>query len=205
MILYLSCIGFVAMVCAFAIPKFINKCLFHPNRNTSSHVHQYEMNIGDINCLFNNRGKDFPIIIYSHGNAGNIYNREIWCNKIKNASVLMYDYKGFGKSKNVNPTTISILQDAEIVYQYVKTNFPNNNIFLLGESMGSAPTWHLASKYNVDGVIVVSGFGALSHVINDVIFCSGSILSWMMHIPDNRKLVKNVSCPILLIISQMIK
>jgi len=113
--------------------------------------------------LFPVAGSD-RIAIVSHGNAGNISNRFYIANALTKAgcSVLLYDYRGYGLSTG-NPTISGILADGLSVYDYVhdKLHFPDNKIFLYGESIGSGVTSNLAVNRPCAGVILQSGIASL--------------------------------------------
>lgn len=182
------------------IPKIINSSMFSPERQVPVNKYVDEFKVSGISCMFHDINKEFPIIIHSHGNAGNIYDRINNIHHSTNASMFLYDYKGFGRSDDIQPTTKSILRDGEFILKYVMKNYPNRKIILMGESMGSSVAWNLASKYHVDGLIIVSGYSQLSKVVNNMTFTGvGDVLSLFVHLPDNRKFAKDVDCPILMI------
>ncbi|CUV06926.1 unnamed protein product [Cryptosporidium hominis] len=91
-----------------------------------------------------------PAFIFSHGNATDIGSMLPWFVNLSlklNAHVLAYDYRSYGLSKG-KPTERGIYADIKAVYEYARDelNFPTDRIFLLGQSIGSAPTIHLARK-----------------------------------------------------------
>ncbi|OII73416.1 uncharacterized protein cubi_02628 [Cryptosporidium ubiquitum] len=93
---------------------------------------------------------EIPTFIFSHGNATDIGSMLPWFVNLSlklNAHVLAYDYRSYGLSKG-KPTERGIYADIKAVYEYAKDElkFPANRIFLLGQSIGSAPTIYLAKK-----------------------------------------------------------
>lgn len=91
-----------------------------------------------------------PMFIFSHGNATDIGSMLPWFVNLSlklNAHVLAYDYRSYGLSKG-KPTERGIYADIKAVYKYARDElkFPTNQIFLLGQSIGSAPTIYLAKK-----------------------------------------------------------
>ncbi|KAJ1609245.1 putative peptidase of the alpha/beta-hydrolase fold [Cryptosporidium canis] len=91
-----------------------------------------------------------PMFIFSHGNATDIGGMLPWFVNLSlklNAHVLAYDYRSYGLSKG-KPTERGIYADVRAVYEYAKNElkFPTNRIFLLGQSIGSAPTVYLAKR-----------------------------------------------------------
>lgn len=197
--------GWITVLVILTLLVCITKCyahklLFIPTSVPPSFFH--ENNIftpNGISMLFHDKGPDTPIIIYSHGNAGNIYNRYFYDDYFPNHSLLLYDYRGFGKTPGVSDTN-SILEDGDCVYQYIKNLHPNRKIILWGESMGSAVAWYLASRYNVDGLMITAGYSRLQDVVDDITtYPLGKILSWLVFLPDNTIHVDYVKCPVLIL------
>ena len=80
------------------------------------------------------------VTLYLHGNAGNITDRYSHIREITAAgsSILMLDYRGYGKS-NGRPTERGIYTDAETAYdQLVKVGYRPDQIIVHGESLGTA-------------------------------------------------------------------
>ncbi|KAK6589902.1 hypothetical protein RS030_192875 [Cryptosporidium xiaoi] len=94
--------------------------------------------------------KQVPLFIYSHGNASDIGNMlPVFINmSLKlNVHVIAYDYRSYGLSLG-KPTERGMYADIKAVYNYAVNvlKIPTNKIFLLGQSIGSAPTIYLAKK-----------------------------------------------------------
>lgn len=202
MIIFTIAICFV--LAKFLIPSIYNIFLFQPSYfeyPLERAIDSFKTPFG-INCLFVDNGDDTPIILFSHGNAGNIEMRQPMFDLFHNTkfSLFMYDYKGFGKSDKIQTTVSSILTDADQIYNFIKSKYPKRKIILWGESMGSYPTWYLADKYQVDGVIVTSGFANLKDTINSICFpFFAEFLSIFVTIPNNLRYIKKVTCPVLIL------
>ncbi|KAH9601653.1 Alpha/beta hydrolase fold-1 [Trypanosoma melophagium] len=121
------------------------------------------------------------VIIYFHGNAGNVGHRipiaALLTSRLP-CAVLMMDYRGYGHSDSVQPTEEGLKLDAQACLEYVWHNprFPRKRIFLFGTSLGGAVAIHLASQpineRRIAGVIVENTFtsigdmsSALAHLI----------------------------------------
>lgn len=188
-----------ASILFLMIPKFVNRILFRPNKVPPIKIDEKELfTQSGINMMFYDRGIGAPIVIQSHGNKGSIFDREHYLEYFDGCSLLLYDYRGFGRSQG-NTTTKSILDDGEDVLNYVFKHYPNRKVILWGKSIGSSVAWYLASKYNVDGLIITSGFAKLKDVISahagNLI---AHIISKLMFLPDNTIHFKNVMCPVLI-------
>ena len=73
----------------------------------------------------------------------------------------------------------------------------DENIFILGRSIGSAPASYLASKRNPGGLFLISAFTSIKDVINNHSFNLGGI--FIKSSFETKKYINNVNCPILLI------
>ena len=136
-------------------------------------------------------------LIYSHGNGEDLGEiRPVLENlRASGLSVIAYDYVGYGLSKG-KPTVKNLLAAADAVWKYAVEDrkIPPDKIALMGYSLGSAPTSHLAAAH--DGQIrAVVLSGAFSHGVNAII--PVNIVPWK--ILDNASLLKGVKTPIMLI------
>ena len=101
------------------------------------------------------------LILHSHVNGadlGGIYEFLVYLRSRLECEIVSYDYCGYGASSG-STTENNLRRAGEAVLEYVtrKLNRPLNKIILYGQSIGSVPTAHLASKHDVAGVIFHSG------------------------------------------------
>jgi uncharacterized protein len=116
---------------------------------------------------------DAPVLLYFHGNGSNIgdlVNRASRFHEL-GFSVLLFDYRGYGKSSGPFPNEALVYEDAEAALNYLtKTrNISPQDIFLYGHSLGGAIAIELASRHsNLAGVIVEGAFTSISAVAEEV-------------------------------------
>lgn len=110
------------------------------------------------------------IILYTHGQGGNISHTAY---KIKflvdsGASVLAYDFRGYGKSLG-EPHIAQVHEDARAAYDYIlaNTRYKDRDVILYGESLGAAITSDLASKVKSGGVVLESPFTSLAKIARE--------------------------------------
>lgn len=100
-----------------------------------------------------------PVLLWAHGNAGNITGRAPHAHEIaaRGVSVFLFDYRGYGKSEGT-PSEQGIYRDAEAAYAFVtgELGVPARRLVLLGRSLGSAPAAHLARTLPHAGLVLVS-------------------------------------------------
>jgi fermentation-respiration switch protein FrsA (DUF1100 family) len=107
-----------------------------------------------------------PVLVWSHGNGGNVANRGevILALRDRGVGVLAYDYRGYGKSAG-RPSETGVYRDARAAYDDERAHgTPPERIVCFGESLGSAVTLSLALERPCAGVVLVSPFTTLADV-----------------------------------------
>lgn len=171
--------GFAALL--FLTFLFQDQLLFHP----SSQIVQTPQSMGieaedfwvetedgvRIHGWYFSHENSDQVIVLSHGNAGNISNRISIAETLleTGAAVLMYDYRGYGKSEG-SPTEKGLQKDIEAVIDglRVEKRYEEEQIFLYGRSLGGAVAAYGATKYNVGGLVLDSAFINLQSMVQDV-------------------------------------
>jgi fermentation-respiration switch protein FrsA (DUF1100 family) len=107
------------------------------------------------------QNKETPVILFSHGNAGNISDRlhNIRLLLDKGLQVFIFDYRGYGQSSG-NPSEKGIYLDGLAAYDYLvqRESVPPERIILFGRSLGAAVAIEVALNRNVRSMIIESGF-----------------------------------------------
>lgn len=102
-----------------------------------------------------------PLIIYFHGNAGNLYGRFDYALRLfeMNQDVLLISYRGYSKSTG-EPNEKGIYIDGESSARYAIDNlkYDENNITIFGRSLGTTVAIHIAQNRNFNGLILVTPF-----------------------------------------------
>lgn len=157
---------------------------------------------------FQNPDKNAPVILFSHGNAGNIGHRLMLakCLLDAGASVFLFDYRSFGKSEGTKNLQ-GIADDSRAAYDYLVVNrkIPTNKVVLYGESIGGGPTCDLASKVQAGGVILDSTFTSLLHVAKKKVAFFNIYPDFLQPIPamNNISVLQGKHAPLLIIHGQL--
>lgn len=136
-----------------------------------------------------NKNKLDRITIYCHGNSGCIESKfdatEIK-NLLRKGSVILYDYRGYGKSSGVSCEE-SLKTDATKVYEYVinELHFEPQQIVVYGFSLGCFPATHLANNYEICGVVLEGGFSSLTSMAKRMIPILSSFIPYEMNNANN--------------------
>jgi uncharacterized protein len=102
------------------------------------------------------------LVIYFHGNAGNLQRWGNYAVDITNLGyeVLMIDYRGYGKSSGA-PSEKILYEDAKRVWDWVRQRTEHKKIVIYGRSLGSAVATHLAADVQPGLLILETPFDEL--------------------------------------------
>lgn len=108
------------------------------------------------------------VILFCHGNAGNLTHRVDVMEELPrhaNASLLLFDYRGYGKSEG-SPDEVGVLADTRAARKWLadRAGVAEKDIVLWGESIGGAIAVDLAAKDGARGLIVEDAFTSLPEV-----------------------------------------
>ncbi len=102
-----------------------------------------------------------PVVLFCHGNAGNISHRLETAKLIQSlgAGLLMFDYQGYGHSEG-EPSEAGIYADTRACHDWLvrEKSITPDRIVLFGRSLGGAPAVHLAEAVDCRGLIIESSF-----------------------------------------------
>ncbi|MFA6956283.1 MAG: alpha/beta hydrolase [Thermoanaerobaculia bacterium] len=120
--------------------------------------------------LFSAKDADAPLLIFFHGNGGNLSHRADTAEELerRGISVLLFDYRGYGKSEG-SPSESKLYVDGLAVYDYARTTLgaPAERIALYGESLGGAYAADVAANRSVRCVVIQSSFPSAASVANN--------------------------------------
>lgn len=144
---------------------------------------------------------DRPVILFCHGNVGNISHRKYMylLAKTFHLNLILFDYRGFGQSYGYSSKT-HLRQDVMSVYTYTRKFYSADKILIWGESLGGYPAVYLASKVSGSNLILVSTFSNLTDVISSP--SVKSLLYSLIDVLNNGQLISKVKAKIAIIHSQ---
>ena len=110
------------------------------------------------------------VLLYLHGNGGNISANLGQARRFHQLgfSVLLIDYRGYGRSKGKFPTEAEVYRDAQAAWDYLveQQNIDPHNIFIYGHSLGGAIAIDLAVRRpQTAGLIVENTFTSMSALL----------------------------------------
>ena len=113
-----------------------------------------------LNALHFSPDKPSGCVVYAHGNAGNLASWGAVAAVFNELGydVIIYDYRGYGKSSGDVGTEAQFYRDAECVLQHARMSFADQDIFLYGRSLGTAMMTHLARGNRLRQLILETPF-----------------------------------------------
>ena len=198
-------INIYALLCG-AIYFFQESMIFLPTELSQDHV--YEMNHpfeeitlntedgAKLNGLHFQQKDPKGLILYFHGNAGNLQRwgelTEFFVKK--SYDVIVMDYRGYGKSTGIR-TMEALYSDAELWYDFAKEQYSEDEIIVYGRSIGTAMATYASSKNDPVKVILESPFYSLEELARNR-FPILPVVS-LLHYPfPSYKYINDISCPI---------
>ena len=136
------------------------------------------------------------VILYFHGNTGSLRSWGYLASDLLlyDYDVLMPDYRSFGKSTGKLSQT-ALYQDAQLTYNYLKKEYPENKIIIFGRSVGTGVATKLAADNNARLLILETPFYNFADVAKThYSFLPASLL--LRYTFRSDKFLSKVSCPV---------
>lgn len=110
------------------------------------------------------------ILLFSHGNAGNISHRLGFIDMLHDwgFATFIYDYRGYGKSEG-KPDEEGLYLDIRAAWEYLtdEKGYHAHQIILFGRSLGSSVSAYLAQSVTPGGIVLESAFTSAKDVASD--------------------------------------
>ncbi|MCK4586431.1 MAG: alpha/beta hydrolase, partial [Gammaproteobacteria bacterium] len=140
------------------------------------------------------------LLIYFHGNAGNIYHRIPSLLQLHSfgVNVIGVSYRGYGKSEG-DPGEEGIYLDGKAIYQHAvqRMGFSKENIILFGRSIGTTVAINISQNKDIRGIILVTPLTSGSDMAEAIGL--GSVASLAEGSFDNMAKVGSIKSPLLVI------
>lgn len=149
-------------------------------------------------------GASRRVLLYFHGNAGNISHRVYSIREFHDLglSVLIIDYRGYGQSSG-KPTEQGLYRDGEAAWQHLTDDrgIAARDIVLFGRSLGGSVASWLAARERPAGLIVESSFTSVPDIGQEVYpWLPVRWLSRFEHSTQDE--ITRATCPVLVVHSR---
>jgi uncharacterized protein len=141
-------------------------------------------------------------VLYCHGNGGNLTYVAWVAEKLSknNLDVLIFDYRGYGRSDGKITDEWGLYADTDAAYDYLMRdrNVKPEKLVLYGESLGTTAAIDTASRRACGALIVESGLSSASDMGAKAVPFLPRWLHWLAknRFESERK-IANVKCPVL--------
>jgi len=156
---------------------FEYKQIYHPQRKMDAAPRQLGRPFEDVFIPVENgqrvnawyfppQSQSSPVILFCHGNGGNISHRlDLSAMLLEaGAGVLLLDYRGYGQSDG-RPGEENTYRDAQAAYHWLSAKgVAGTNIIAYGESLGGGVVSELARREPLGGLILQSTFTSMTDV-----------------------------------------
>ena len=109
-------------------------------------------------------GPNQPVLLWCHGNAGNISHRldNLWELYRRGLSVLLFDYRGYGKSSG-EPSESGFYGDALASYDHLimRQGVRSEQVVVFGRSLGAAVASEVVKQRSAAGLILEGAFPSM--------------------------------------------
>jgi len=168
----------------------------------NSDSQEYNIKTADgniINCGLFKVSQPKGLIFYLHGNGGAL---ESWYVVVRHYNNLGYDvfipdYPGYGKSSGTIRSQQQLLDAVQAAYNYIKSIYQENQIVILGYSIGTGPAAWLASTNRPRKLILLAPYYSLTDEATTLYpFLPGFILKYPI---PTYQYIQRVKAPITIV------
>ena len=142
-------------------------------------------------------------VLYSHGNGGNLtYFKGIAADLAKRGlDVLLYDYRGYGRSEGLAPSEVELYADADAAYEYLTNTrqVRTDNLAICGLSLGTTVSTDLAARKPCGVLVLEAPLSSASDMATATLPIIPRQLHWILKNRfESARKIANVKCPVLI-------
>ncbi len=206
----------LALAFCFGLRRFEFAATWHPVRYTGGT--EWRMPAGAEDVRFNvpggarlhgwfvharTQGPVVGTILYAHGNGGNLSNVGWLAERLatRGFDVLLFDYRGYGRSEGEVTDEHTLYADADAAYDYLlrERQVTPAHLILYGQSLGTTAVIDVAARRQCAALVIESGLSSAGAMAADML---PWLPHWLYGIGRNRfdsaaKLAR-VRCPVLI-------
>ncbi|MEN8250548.1 MAG: alpha/beta fold hydrolase [Bacteroidota bacterium] len=152
------------------------KIIFHPQKLSADYTFEYTYGFEEIyintadniklHGLLFKADSSKGLVFYLHGNAGSL---STWGRAAKpfldnNYDCFILDYRGYGKSEGEISSEDQLLSDVIITYDKISKRYKENNVIVVGYSIGTGPAAYIASEKNPYRLVLKAPYNNLAYM-----------------------------------------
>lgn len=205
----LKILSFLYLLACCFLYAFQEKVIFaaHSYPNDQAYSQGYEIEIpleGKLTmnaCIVpaKKNKKSKGAILYLHGNKGNIHRGLYQARSLKNRGhdLMVVDYRGYGKTEGQPQNDKQMLEDVQKAYNYLKSNYDESQIYIVGYSLGTGMASYLAAKNKPAHIFLVAPFTSLTAIKDQYLWMFPDFL--LKYKLSNQSYLKEATCPVTLV------
>jgi pimeloyl-ACP methyl ester carboxylesterase len=107
------------------------------------------------------------VILYLHGNGGIHQDADVFAERFirRGYDVILFDYRGYGKSTGSITGEDALHQDVQAVYAYIRQRYREDQIIIYGHSLGTGLAVRLAASITPRMVILESAYLSMQDLV----------------------------------------
>ncbi|MEM6358512.1 MAG: alpha/beta hydrolase [Bacteroidota bacterium] len=137
------------------------------------------------------------LVVYYHGNAGDLSGWGYVANGFPDYDVLMLDYRCYGKSTG-EISEAALYSDAELFYEEAKKLFPESSIIVYGRSLGATFAAYAAARHTPAKLVLETPFYNLTDIVKSQYWFLPVDLLLRFKFPTS-EFIGAVKCPVTVI------
>lgn len=174
------------------------RLLFEPTRLPADHVLSTDPDLQELTidvpgaklsaahlCLPDPRG----VVFFLHGNSGNLTDCLVDLDAFRevNFDVVMFDYRGFGKSTGFIDSEDQLRADVRYVWEYFAERYEGKRIVISGQSLGTALAAGLSAELSAAGrtphlTLLVSPYSSMRALADEIYpWVPSQVLRYPLH------------------------
>lgn len=168
-------LGVIYLLGCIGLYFYQDKIIFRPQLLPDNHQFRLgeELNIAvdkgiKLNAVWIKEPDAKGVVLYLHGNKGSNRRclRQTRAMRGNGYDIFMPDYRGYGKSDGEIISESDMHQDIQKVYDFLKQHYKEEQIIVLGYSLGTGMATHLAAHNNPQQVILVAPYLSMINLKN---------------------------------------
>lgn len=194
-----------------ALLKIQSRLVYNPTWIINSTPDQYGLDYEEItfesedgtaiSAWFIPKKKSRKFLLFCHGNYGNISDRRNFIELFHSLdfNIFIFDYRGYGNSRG-RPSEMGTYMDAQAAWSYLteKIGAGQEEIVILGRSLGGAVASRLAGGHTPAALVLECAFTSIADIARDIFRVFPFKFLIMYRYPTNRY-IQEIKCPVLII------
>ncbi|MGJ8656699.1 MAG: alpha/beta hydrolase [Akkermansiaceae bacterium] len=168
---FYSLLSIYLLLLVFVIFFADNLLFFPPTARYSEQLDGFQYLINDkdqqVATIYIKADNGMPTLLWSHGNAEDISTAQPYMDHLHDQGygIMIYDYPGYGLSDG-KPSEHGCTRNIQAAWHHLTEtlSIPENQVFIIGQSVGSGPSIWLAERSNPAGLVLISPFKSINRV-----------------------------------------